>query len=219
MSNKEYDYREKYKSKEKAERYDTRFFSSKKGQIFTRRESKQLKAAFKSFEDKGYILDMPCGTGRITAQLLDEGFSVVGGDISREMLDVAKNKLEDHPNMKKLEIMDGSNIPYEDNTFDGAVCIRFMCNLPLDLQKTILKELVRVSKETLVIGFSRDSFHYRLRNKLKRLIIGSANDYPVTDKTLDQWARDMDIQIKSKTLTIPLLSEQLIVQFEKRVAE
>jgi hypothetical protein len=49
--------------------------------------------------------------------------------------------------------------------------------------------------------------------------MGSANDYPVTDKMLDQWAREMGIKIKTKSLTIPLLSEQLIVQFEKRVAE
>jgi 2-polyprenyl-3-methyl-5-hydroxy-6-metoxy-1,4-benzoquinol methylase len=49
----------------------------------------------------GPILDLACGTGRITIPLAEAGFSVVGLDLSKPMLEQAKKKAK----TKGLEIM------------------------------------------------------------------------------------------------------------------
>jgi len=42
-------------------------------------------------EDKPTAVDLGCGNGRLTKKLSDRGFSVIGIDDSREMLDIAKD--------------------------------------------------------------------------------------------------------------------------------
>ena len=39
------------------------------------------------------ILDLPCGTGRFTDRLAAQGYEVIGGDISVEMMQYAKNRI------------------------------------------------------------------------------------------------------------------------------
>jgi ubiquinone/menaquinone biosynthesis C-methylase UbiE len=209
-----YEYRNKYKSREKAEQYDYRHFKSVRGRIFSFFETRQLENAFRLFRHNASILDMPCGTGRITVQLLNNGFRVVGGDISGAMVEVAQQKLQHYKNLIRFQLMDGTNIPYPDNTFDGAVCIRFMANIPLELQKTILKELVRVSAGPIIVGFSLTSRILRIRNRLKRLFKSPLTQYHVTDKIIDRWSADLNIRVSHRSSTIPLLSQQYVVVFE-----
>ncbi|WP_422486814.1 class I SAM-dependent DNA methyltransferase [Gudongella sp. DL1XJH-153] len=51
--------------------------------------------------DHGIILEMACGTGSLTKELLDLGYRVDGFDLSEEMLAVAQNKLSKN---KKLRL-------------------------------------------------------------------------------------------------------------------
>ena len=44
---------------------------------------------------KGTILDLGCGTGEFILRFLEDGFSVVGVDLSEKMLEVAEKKLND----------------------------------------------------------------------------------------------------------------------------
>ena len=50
---------------------------------------------------QGEVLELGCGTGRVALMLAAEGFRITGLDLSREMLDVFKNKLEG-----KLELVE-----------------------------------------------------------------------------------------------------------------
>ncbi len=43
------------------------------------------------------VLDFGCGTGRVTAMLLEAGFKVTGFDISSGMLEQARVVMQDHP--------------------------------------------------------------------------------------------------------------------------
>src|SRR5690625_876616 len=42
----------------------------------------------------GPILDVACGTGRLTIPIAERGFDITGLDITREMLELAKQKAE-----------------------------------------------------------------------------------------------------------------------------
>ena len=44
---------------------------------------------------KGTVLDLGCGTGEFILRFLEDGFSVVGVDLSEKMLEVAEKKLND----------------------------------------------------------------------------------------------------------------------------
>jgi SAM-dependent methyltransferase len=65
----------------------------------------------------GRLLDLGCGTGVAIPVLERLGWSVVGVDVSEEMLERARGRGAD------VERFDGETLPFEDESFDAAVAI------------------------------------------------------------------------------------------------
>jgi SAM-dependent methyltransferase len=59
--------------------------------------------AMKVKERGGSVLEVGCGTGRVTLQLAQEGISIVGMDISPAMLTIARQKSQELPNVRWVE--------------------------------------------------------------------------------------------------------------------
>jgi ubiquinone/menaquinone biosynthesis C-methylase UbiE len=87
------------------------------------------------------ILDAAGGTGRITLPLAKMGYSVTLCDISRAMLNVAKQKLLKEGLLNKVEISecDVHKLRFADETFDFVLCWDGMIEAA--------KELIRVTKK------------------------------------------------------------------------
>jgi len=60
------------------------------------------------------ILDLGCGTGRIASYYANNGYDVIGVDLSKKMLEIARKK---HPNIK-FRLGDIRNINFKEK-FDG----------------------------------------------------------------------------------------------------
>ncbi len=92
-----------------------------------------------------YVLDVGTGTGFLAILLAELGHKVVGIDISKRMLEKAREKAV----KLKLDIIfregDAENVPFSDNTFDTVVCRHVFWTLPNPLKA--LKEWRRVLKE------------------------------------------------------------------------
>jgi ubiquinone/menaquinone biosynthesis C-methylase UbiE len=89
------------------------------------------------------ILEIGAGTGRISIPLQDAGFKVTGADISRKMLERAKSK-----GLKNTVIADGSNLPFEDGSFDVTLLVHVF-HLIND-RKRVMKEAMRVSRKCVM---------------------------------------------------------------------
>lgn len=65
------------------------------------------------------ILEIGCGIGRLLDCMLRDALfnNIIGIDISGEMIQQARRRLADSPNLKLIET-DGYNIPLEDNSID-----------------------------------------------------------------------------------------------------
>jgi SAM-dependent methyltransferase len=66
---------------------------------------------------RGRCLDVGCGTGIATAAVAELGWSTVGIDVSRDLLEVAE--------ARGLDVVEGSAeaLPFEDAAFDAAVSV------------------------------------------------------------------------------------------------
>ena len=77
-----------------------------------------------------HILDVGCGTGILLQQLhqLRRGLKLAGVDIAPEMVKVAQAKLD----KESAVIRQGSasDLPYEDNSFDGVTCANSFHHYP-----------------------------------------------------------------------------------------
>jgi SAM-dependent methyltransferase len=89
------------------------------------------------------VLDLGCGDGRLTNQLLALYPSVVGVDISSVALR--------HVEARKL-IASGVYIPFADHIFDIVLTTELLEHLPPDAYRMALGELKRVARKWILVG-------------------------------------------------------------------
>lgn len=67
------------------------------------------------------VLDIGCGSGRATIPLYQEGFNVIGVDITPEMIKVANDVAKAKNLAIDYRIGDATKLEFKENTFDGAI--------------------------------------------------------------------------------------------------
>ena len=88
----------------------------------------------------GKVLDVACGTGDMAVELLRQGCSVTGVDLSNEMMTIAKRKAP----QAEYRLADVERLPFGDACFDAVTCafgVRNFVHLEQDLS-----EMLRVLK-------------------------------------------------------------------------
>lgn len=100
-----------------------------------------------NFSPDMHIIDVGCGVGGSTRRLSHEtGCTVTGIDLSDEYIDAAERltKLLNMEERVKFHATSALELPYEDNTFDGAWSIQM--NMNVEDKLGWLKEMHRVIK-------------------------------------------------------------------------
>ena len=91
------------------------------------------------------ILDVGCGTGNFSLKLARLGCLVTGIDLSKKMLAAAREKAEKESLSMDFHLMDGAEMTFTDETFDGVVSIaafEFMKD-----RARVVDEIFRVMKK------------------------------------------------------------------------
>lgn len=130
---------------EVAMNYDKERFSSLKGKLYSWLEKKSVLRALNNVPSAGPILDIPCGTGRITRYLQKYGYQVSGADVSLDMLKMNKKYTG-----LDLHEEDITKMKFADKQFDIITCVRMMGHLPPSAKRQALKEMKRVANYLVV---------------------------------------------------------------------
>jgi ubiquinone/menaquinone biosynthesis C-methylase UbiE len=100
------------------------------------------------FREKMRILDVGTGTGFIALLLAELGHEVVGVDLSKGMLEVARDKASRAKIEVEFKLGDAENLPFGDESFDAVICRHLLWTLP-NPQKAV-KEWNRVARQKIV---------------------------------------------------------------------
>ena len=76
------------------------------------------------------VLDVGVGTGFLSIMLAEMGHHVVGVDLSEDMLEVARKKMNERGLKLDLKIGDAEDLPFEDGSFDAVVNRAVLWTLP-----------------------------------------------------------------------------------------
>ena len=127
----------------------------------------------KHLPKKGLILDAGAGPGRYTVDLAKKGYDVVLLDYSKENVELAKIKVREAKQEKKVkDFIQGTIVnlsQFKDNSFDAVICL----GGPLshvekkDRQKAV-NELIRVAKKNAPIFVSVMGKYAILLNYIKK---------------------------------------------------
>jgi len=106
------------------------------------------------------VLEVGVGEGRNAARLLSDGATYVGVDISRTMLNKARDKLRtNHFEKTDLVVGDAQALPFKTDSFDKAISFATIFFVPD--QKQAIRELLSVSRTRVGIEF-RNSANPRI---------------------------------------------------------
>lgn len=107
--------------------YTRKYFRDKSDLPFIDRFLGHLKPGSK-------VLDVGCGPGQFSKYISGKGFRVVGIDLSKEMLNIAKKKV---PKVR-FKLMDMRNLKFDDESFDGLLVAYSLIHIP---SKDVVKNL------------------------------------------------------------------------------
>ncbi len=90
------------------------------------------------------ILDVATGTGSQAFAFAKRGYTVMGIDLSKGMLDVARR--HNTYDTITFKLADATQLPFEDDLFDVS-CISFaLHDMPAFVRERVLREIVRVTR-------------------------------------------------------------------------
>jgi len=114
------------------------------------------------------VIEVGTGTGNLAIEFTKHAGEVVGIDISPDMLKIAesKNTLQN----VKFILMDATKLQFPDKSFDIGVISTVLHEMPKESREKVLKELIRVTKEKIIIIDYALSRNTLLKNILAKTI-------------------------------------------------
>jgi ubiquinone/menaquinone biosynthesis C-methylase UbiE len=163
------DWRRKYRDAKVAGEYDLlRYRGVFRGTMKQILHERTLRRALKDVPKGGVVLDIPCGTGRFTNFLLQEGYRVIGADISPQMIGEARRKVEGKPdNLIGFQTCEVERLPFPDRSIDCTLTVRFLHLVPAEVRPRVFQELKRVSRGKVVLCVNVDK--YALKHVVRRI--------------------------------------------------
>jgi len=174
----------KYRAKEAylvssiAQQYEAKRFASPLGRFVDWREKSAAVNLLEmlSINDDSRILDLPCGTGRLSRLLSENGHNVVAADVSLSMISVARGKTGMDSKVEFV-VCDAEELPFSDGVFDCVVSLRFMGFLPPQIRLKVLGEMSRVTTNWLILFYHDPSSLMGIFRMIKNRLRGKVQEW------------------------------------------
>ncbi len=126
--------------------HDNKPFTTPQGKLFNAIESNGLEKRLQAFGKTGSIVEVGYGTGRFLSIAAAYCKQITGIDPSKDMLQLAGEKVADHPSAKLLE-GEGAAIPLKNGSQDFVYSIRTLNQVEnTDYALKMIKDLFRICK-------------------------------------------------------------------------
>ncbi len=113
-------------------------------------QKEMLDKTLRYLDSKARIIDLGCGDGRDTQYLKEKGMDVIGIDLSRSMINLARKK---NPRATFLQ-MDIRDTVFPENIFHGAWASTSLTNFPKSELSKAEKEIYRIVEPGGIFAFS-----------------------------------------------------------------
>ncbi len=198
------------------DRYNKKRFKDGLHGKSTRRKWSLIQKALHGIEGIETVMDLPCGTGRFTQQILNQGWRLINSDISNAMLSQARDLAENDPDLIGSLRADAEALPLADSSIDLVLCIRFLMHVPREVRPAIFREFARVTKRWVVLDvrhtYCINTHMKRIRSRFNPKV--KVPNFRYTMKTLNEDIRAGGLRIKRHVWNTPPFSEKLVLLCE-----
>ena len=209
----------RYQNKAIAHNYDNERFGHFVGRTFDRLEKRAIKQILRYVRnavESPNVLDLPCGTGRITELLLEGGLNVVGADVSEEMLAIGRQRCARFSSRIVFQQQDIHNLTLPEHGFDLVTCIRLLHHFGIVDRELILKQLATLTSRFLLINVSYSSPFYRLRRRCKKVLRFGVPKNSSTWSEIQRETAAAGLTIVTRLFVMPFVSEDLLLLLSRK---
>ena len=204
--------KEHYRDDAVASAYDAQRFTSRKGRFVDHREQSLIRRLIdrSGVRPPAPVVDIPCGTGRLSMSLAIDGFKVTGVDVSEQMIARAVERWSSWPEAQRptVTIGDAESLPFEDAAFELVLSLRLMGHLPPETRIRALREFGRVTSGHVIVAFyHRASIQGLVRRRRRR----GTPWFPVTLTEIDAELAAAGLRREGRGFMLPFVSETVVV--------
>jgi len=213
-----FDHTQAWQNSDVAEQYDARRFQSLGGRLYDSREKKVIGRLLSLAEQRGRIhdvLEMACGTGRISELLASRGYELTCGDVSREMQEVAQRRLANARSKAFFKVLDIYAIAAPDASFDCVCAFRLFQHLTSDERARALREMARVSRRFVLVNVMYTSPYYGAVRRLRQALGRYTTRYTSSSEDIRAELRFADLKLLRAAFTQTLFNGNLVLLAEK----
>ena len=168
----EHDTKNAYRNEEKATVYLEQYTKGAKWARFTMCRQRALINRFLDQCDltaSDCVLDIPCGTGFIGQIVRSSPASVVGSDISIEMMDLARGEYGEDRFTGFVQA-DITETPFVRESFACVLVLALMHRLHEGLRRDVLSEVASLSSRFVIMSYSVDSSSQRMKQRVLKIL-------------------------------------------------
>ncbi len=208
--------RRRYANPRAAAKYPSVYKNSRRHQ----RERNTILEALRHIDADADVLDIPCGTGRVTRLLFEAGFHVTGADNSQFMVDLAQRNhaqlQQQSPSVPDVafELRDVIDTGYEDDRFGAVFSNRLFHHFnEAETRRMGLAELRRISTGPVIVSFFNSFALDAATCRLRHLLGGTkaVDRIPISMRTFAQDIAAAGLRIDAKMATRWGISRQWYV--------
>lgn len=142
-------YRAKFKYQEKKAREYQRRQETKH-----RAEMRMVDRAFALIPKTHHVLDVPCGGGRITIHLAQQGYTVSAADLSESMISITRENIAKENLNCTVERQNIEKLTLADRAVDSIISFRLFHHFPTpDIRQRAVRELCRVARKYVALSY------------------------------------------------------------------
>ncbi len=166
-------------------RYHQRRYQTRYGRVFKALHHEQIRELLSRTPDGASILEIACGTGHVSELLAELGHEFVACDLTRPMLEQARERTTDKQGEAQFVLTDAYRLPFADDSFDLIVSTRFLHLFPPEGQQPLLSEIRRVLRSGgyLIVDFDNRvsrwvyAFPYLIYNLIRYRRVAAYSHY------------------------------------------
>lgn len=212
-------YAQNLRTRRAAESYSTKYERIWHKRISDRRERAVIARALAlTGGPHPRVLDMPCGAGRLTGELLAHAEAITLCDFSEEQIAIARRRAEDAGLEPGIARANALSLPFADGAFDLVFSVRLSHHIgDAEDRRRYIRELLRVSRGFVVVTiFDEASIKSRLREMRRRLGSAKRSKYTMGQGELAAIAEAAGFTIKAALPISRLMSGHRYMVFARQ---
>jgi SAM-dependent methyltransferase len=166
------------------------------------------------------VLDYGCGLGDNSVLLAVRGARVVGVDISAELLELARKRLEQHNLTQQVELKAGSahDLPIEDESIDVVFGMAILHHLDLGMASAEVFRVLKPGGRAIFLEPVRNSKFVAFIRKMIPYKNPDVSPYerPLTDAELSDFSRRFS-RYRSRAFLLPFVNLAGVLKLPDRV--